>query len=97
MKDQKLRKNEILYLIIAFSTVIYFLISYPITTTHIKDMDIPHQNITKKHIILSDGTEVIVYNYGRQTIDLPIREVGLTIFALLAVLLYIIRRGLKKQ
>lgn len=97
MIDQKLRKNDAIYLAIAFLTVIYFLVSNPITTENIKEKDLPNKKVNIHHINLDDGTEIDVYNVGMRPSNVPIREIGITIFILLAVLLYVATTYLKKR
>lgn len=89
MRDQKLRKDDAIYLAIAFLTVIYFLVSNPVTTENIKEKDLPNKKVKIHHINLNDGTEIDVYNVGMEPSNVPIREIGITIFILLAVLLYV--------
>lgn len=96
MIDQKLRKNDAIYLAIAFLTVIYFLVSYPVTTENIKEKDLFNKKVKIYHINLNDGTEIDVYNVGVRPSNVPIREIGITIFILLAVLLYVTTTYLKK-
>lgn len=97
MKDQKLRKNDAIYLAIAFLIVIYFLVLYPITTENIKEKDLPNKKVKIYHINLNDGTEIDVYNVGMRPSNVPLREIGITIFILLAVLLYVTTTYLKKR
>lgn len=90
MRDQKLGKNDIIYIVIAFLIVIYFLISNPITTGNTKDM--PEKKIKTYHVVLDNGTEVTLYNYGSRDISsVPIKEIGITVFILLAIFIYMIR------